>query len=481
MRWPIRHQILLPFVAVVLLAVTALTAAAALLAARRTEQLTLSQLQTTVDTLGQSSFPLTAPVLERMRGLSGAHFLGCDAAGVVVASTLPAGSRPREDLAEMPIGGNLAPLAAQPMVQIDGTRYFAARMRPRGNTSVQSLIVLYPVERWSRDQWDAARLPLMVGGPALLLTSLVALWLAQRFSGRLRRLQTQVAAIAAGDFCEIEPGHRRDEIHELVTSVNQMAAQLRQQQRTIRQSERTRLLSQLAGGLAHQLRNAVAGARMALQLHQRRCAPNPGDQSLSVALRQLSLIEAQVRGMLSLGRGERRSPTVCDVGRLASDVEPLLQPSCEHVGVALTIKTEDAHAHLVLADVEGLRAALLNLALNAIEAAGSGGAIRLAVSSAVGEVTMDVSDTGPGPSSEVAESLFEPFVTGKPEGVGLGLALARQIALDHGGTLAWFRENERTVFRLTLPSAREVANTASVGSEKQFPESRILNSESLTV
>jgi len=160
-------------------------------------------------------------------------------------------------------------------VLIDGTRYFAARMRPRGTASVHSLIVLYPVERWSRDQWDAALLPLMVGGPALVLTSLVALWLAERFSSRLRRLQAQVAAIAAGDFCEIAPGRRQDEIHELVTSVNQMAAQLREQQRTIRQSERTRLLSQLAGGLAHQLRNAVAGARMALQLHQRRCVPRP--------------------------------------------------------------------------------------------------------------------------------------------------------------------------------------------------------------
>ncbi len=70
MRWPIRLQILLPFVAVVLLAITALTAVAVRLASRHIEQQTLSRLQTTIDTLAHASFPLTTPVLERMRGVA---------------------------------------------------------------------------------------------------------------------------------------------------------------------------------------------------------------------------------------------------------------------------------------------------------------------------------------------------------------------------------------------------------------------------
>ena len=62
-----------------------------------------------------------------------------------------------------------------------------------------------------------------------------------------------------------------------------------------------------------------------------------------------------------------------------------------------------------------------------------------------------VSDTGPGPPADLAGSLFEPFVSGKAEGVGLGLALARKVAEMHHGTLSWTRDGAWTRFRLCLP------------------------------
>ena len=71
-------------------------------------------------------------------------------------------------------------------------------------------------------------------------------------------------------------------------------------------------------------------------------------------------------------------------------------------------------------------------------------------------MSIEVVDSGPGPPPELADVLYEPFVTSKPEGVGLGLALARQVALDHGGRLSWTRSGEATRFILTLPQANGI-------------------------
>jgi signal transduction histidine kinase len=474
MRWPIRMQILLPFVGVVLLAVVAMTAAAAALAARRGESQTLSQLRGIIETLAHTNVPYTSAVLQKMRGLSGAHFVACDARGTVIASTLPEGTAlpPRFDAGLR--SGELETLTGQPRLVLGGTTYLLARMEPRSDNAIRSLVILYPEAIWSRARWDAAGPPLAVGAGAVLLTAVVSGWLAQRFGRRIRLLQEQVASIAAGDFREIASERRQDEIHDLVASVNTMSAQLRQMQESARRSERTRLLAQLAGGLAHQLRNAVTGARMALQLHQRRCSPPSEDQSLAVALRQLALVETQVRGLLSLGRGERSALVPCALGILVEEVAALVEPICEHSLVGLKLETEPGIGE-IHADTESLRAAILNLVTNAIEAAGPGGAVVLRAFARDAAIAVEVEDTGRGPPREAAENLFEPFVTTKPEGVGLGLALARQAAVDHAGSVSWRRENERTIFRLTLPAGASHSQSALPVAESEIrnPKSEI--------
>jgi signal transduction histidine kinase len=238
-----------------------------------------------------------------------------------------------------------------------------------------------------------------------------------------------------------------------------MCAELREMRRTVQQSERTRLLAQLAAGLAHQMRNSLTGARMSVQLHARRFPVQSADGSLDVALRQLSMTEEQVKGLLSLGRVESRPPVACDLGRLVREIASLVAPACEHAKVALEVRGDRAPVE-VMAEESGLRAAALNLALNAIEAAGSGGTVWLEAVDDREAVGIEVSDTGPGPPPALADSLFEPFTTSKPEGVGLGLALAQQVAARHGGTLSWTRADGQTRFRLSIPRVRGAAKEA---------------------
>ncbi|AGA31151.1 sensor histidine kinase [Singulisphaera acidiphila] len=450
MRWSLRNQILIPLVAIQGIAVAAITLSTARLATSRVEHQVIDRLNGVIDTLGHANFPYTAGVLAKMRGLSGAHFVAYDEEGRMTETSFSDPAVLPTPLDTVLTVAHLDSLGESPTVSLGGTRYFATRIRPSSRPQGRSLLVLYPETVWRQARWDAAWPPLMLGVGSLGLLAAVTSWVAHRISGRIRRLEQQVAFIAGGDFREVDLGRGQDEVRDLSRSINRMCVQLREMRQTIQQSERTRILAQLAAGLAHQLRNSLTGARMSIQLHARRYPGPEGDRSLDVALRQLAMTEEHVKGLLSLGRVERRAPADFEVDRLLDDVALLVEPSCQHAKVLLERRRSGMPIELC-ADESGVRGAVLNLVLNAIEAAGPGGRICLEAVPEGDLVAIVVSDSGEGPPVELAEHLCEPFITSKPEGVGLGLALANQVALEHGGRLSWTCADGVTHFSLVIP------------------------------
>src|SRR4029078_7921747 len=140
---------------------------------------------------------------------------------------------------------------------------------------------------------------------------------------------------------------------------------------------------------------------------------------------------------------------------------PLVRPAAQHAGVALDCRIA-AELLTIQGDEEALSQVVLNLLLNAIEAAQQG-AIGSSVRGSVGidvrvsnadAVAIEIQDSGVGPTESVAGSIFKPFVTSKSEGAGLGLTVARDIVVAHGGTIDWKRENGLTRFRVELPLAK---------------------------
>jgi signal transduction histidine kinase len=216
-------------------------------------------------------------------------------------------------------------------------------------------------------------------------------------------------------------------------------------------SERLRLLGQVSGGLAHQLRNAVAGAKLAVQLHARSC--EGGDaESLDVARRQLGKVEADLDRFLDLGRDNvpRRR---CNVVDLVDEVVTLLRPRCRHADVQMCWEPP-AIEPFVIGDPGRLGHVIVNLLTNAVDAAGPAGQVEVIAERAGGRTcVVEVWDSGAGPDAAIARRLFQPFATGKADGVGLGLFVARQAAEAHGGTLGWRRERGRTCFRVEIPLA----------------------------
>jgi signal transduction histidine kinase len=452
LRWPIRYQIFVPFAALVLLAVALIAVTTAVLAARRSAEEQIDQLHRVETTLADAGFPFTQNVLGTMRGLSGAQFVALDEQGQVVTSTF---DRPltRADLPQrLPASGPPKRLEEFETVSFAGSAYFAAVLRGNRPTGVASLLILYPQQNLNRARWDAAWPPLAVGGATMLLMLAISAWLAKRLSRRIESVRALFGRIADGQFAHVEARRPVDEVYDLVRSANRLSDQLTTMRDRIARTERLRLLAQLAGGLAHQLRNAVTGARMAIQLHQRRCAGTRDDQSLEVALHQLVLTEEHVRSLLALGQPDSVPPAAGRLSAIIQEIERLVLPAVRHAHVAWTCESIDAARDCQLEDARSIRAGLLNIVLNAIEAAGNGGQIRLWAERAGNHVEVHVADSGSGPSAGVRDSLFEPFVTSKSEGVGLGLALAQTVARDHGGDVSWSRVGNETVFTMSLPA-----------------------------
>lgn len=483
MRWPLRYQILAPFAAVMLIAIAGVSVLDAFLAARWTEQHIQIQLREVASTLLGSTFPLTQRVLRQTRGLSGADFVLTDGGGRLLASSLPTA-----DL-RLPAGTAATAEAFRlgPVVEVAGQSYFHAvvALRDRGDTAAGQpaatagrLHILYPEQILREARWQAIYPPLVVGALALGGVIVLAVAVAGRVSRPILQLRAQVGRLAQGDFQPVPLPARDDELRDLVVSVNLLAGQLEELQRVIKRTERLTLLGQLSGGLAHHLRNDVTGARLAVQLHHRHCR-QIDQESLAVALRQLTLTEEHLQRFLTAGQPQPLRPVACNLGDVLASLRPLVEPACRHRRVRLEMPESLAPAaenaggsqapanagDSLQADPEQLRQLLLNLVLNAIEAAGPGGWVRVDGFATAAAWHVRILDSGPGPPAALVERLFEPFVTSKPEGVGLGLAVARQIAAAHGGTLAYRREPQPTdggglpvtCFELILPRCAAAA------------------------
>jgi signal transduction histidine kinase len=458
MRWPIHLQLLLPMLSVVVLAIVLASGATAYMGARHARESQEENLRRVVTTLTEARFPLREPVLRQMAGLSGAEFVLFDEDNQPQFPTLRLSEEDLEQLRHIEQGSEAAGLASNPVVMLGGRPYLCQRAAVTGGIPgrpADTLVVLYPEDLWTAAIRQAAYPALAAGAVAVIAVVLLATVLARRFVRPIHRLVGQTAAIALGEFHPVAVSQRDDEIRDLAVSINQMTERLAQYENEVRRAEQLRTLGQLGAGMAHQLRNAATGARMGIELHQRDCGAGPAEQSLGVALGQLKLMESYLQRFVSLGQPQVAREDTVPLAPLVEDVLTLVRPMCLHAGVELAF-IGPPEPLCVRGDPEALRQLVMNLVLNAIEAARAHGESPAKVVVGLGRldqsrVVLHVKDTGPGPAADVADRLFEPFVTGKPDGTGLGLFVARRIADDHHGSIRWERREGKTWFTVELP------------------------------
>jgi len=221
--------------------------------------------------------------------------------------------------------------------------------------------------------------------------------------------------------------------------------------------ERLATVGNLAAAVAHEIRNPLNAISMGIQRLRVEFEPVPREEYL----RMVDLIQAEVRRLntiveefLSLARPMTLKPEPIDVAALLDEVLGLVETQARGAGIAVVREIADG-LPMLHADRDRVKQVLLNLVLNAIQAMPSGGTLEIGAAPRGRSLIVTVTDTGGGIAPEVLPKLFEPYVTTKAKGLGLGLAIAKRIVEAHGGTIeADSQLGLRTRFRFALPLDR---------------------------
>ncbi|MEO8700039.1 MAG: HAMP domain-containing sensor histidine kinase [Kofleriaceae bacterium] len=285
---------------------------------------------------------------------------------------------------------------------------------------------------------------LFLWGAGLVAVSILAAVISTLFITRnVRRLAAAAERIGAGELRERVVISSHDELGVLAETMDRMRQQL---------AERDARTQQMLAGIAHEVRNPLAG--MTLFAGILRDELPEGDERRSHVdkiQRELGYLERVVNDFLEYARRPKPEIAPVEVDALLFEVAQLA--STDDIQVAV----DPAAASEARADRGQIRRALLNLAKNAVQAAGAAGhrgkaAVKLAARHTGDELHFEVWNRGKEIPPETSGKLFEPFYTTREKGTGLGLAFVREIAVDHGGRIDVASANGETTFSLVIPA-----------------------------
>lgn len=215
---------------------------------------------------------------------------------------------------------------------------------------------------------------------------------------------------------------------------------------------RLKLLGEAANLIAHEVKNSLNGISMGLELVTQK---KPGsERSLSALKSELARLSSFTTKLLTFSKGVVPRPKPLDLGAFVAKVVALYEEQAAEVKVGL-VMLSPAEPIWVEADSALVHVVVSNLVGNALDSLSlrESGQITIALAREGGAAALRVQDDGPGVTASLRAKLFEPFVTGKPSGVGIGLALSRKIARAHDGELVLEPTAVGACFLFTLPIA----------------------------
>ncbi len=238
---------------------------------------------------------------------------------------------------------------------------------------------------------------------------------------------------------------------------------LQQSEREARRAEHLAAVGQMAAGIAHELRNPLMPIKILVQsAADRRPSPGLDGRDLAVLEQEISRLERSIQMFLDFARPPTLEKRTFEVQEILEQIVQLLEARAERQGVRIERRFPNEPL-LLQADVGQIRQVVLNLLLNALDAVPQGGTITLKLRKEDRDWSaLSVADSGCGLPAGLGAQIFEPFVSTKETGLGLGLSICKRIVEAHEGEIeAADRPEGGAVFTVRLPCA--VSNLASGG------------------
>ncbi|MGC1330829.1 ATP-binding protein [Pseudomonas sp.] len=280
----------------------------------------------------------------------------------------------------------------------------------------------------------------------------------RRLTRPMRALSEGVRAVTAGDYSQHVEVLGNDELAELGVTFNHMTEGLQALQHLeaqMRRRDRLHTMGEVAMGLAHEIRNPLGIIKTATQLlHRRAALPETDMRHLEYVISEVTRINDLITEFLDFAKPSPPIRTVMPARPLLEEILGFCAPELATHNIHARIDDLAAGATLY-ADSRQLKQACLNLVLNAIDAMPDGGHLTLGIASQGADTRLSIEDDGQGISSELQERIFNPFVTTKASGTGLGLAKVFSIMENHDGRVECISTpGQGATFNLYIP-ARE--------------------------
>jgi len=324
------------------------------------------------------------------------------------------------------------------------------------------LIFLWVTLSLERPERQAVIAVAAAGGVAICGVVLVVL--AVLIERPLRELQQKIARVQDGDLSvRVSFSRRRDEIGELGRHFNDMVGQLVSSREEIERLHRTQMsraehlatLGELAAGLAHEIRNPLAGIAGVIEVIGRDIPEgSPSREVLKDVQQEVLHIKNVLSELLDYARPRPPQIMAADLNASVEHAVALARQQALSRPIEIRFATAENLSH-VEHDAAQIQQVMLNLLLNALQAIPGAGSIRVAVEQRGDDVVITVADSGRGIAPDNLASIFRPFFTTKGQGTGLGLSLARRIIEDHGGRIeVESQPGAGTKFTVQLPLQR---------------------------